>query len=579
MNAEPARSWPRRLDAVRDRAAASFGVTAVSREDCVRTMLTGHRHDAPSYWLQLLVAMGIATLGLVLDSAAVVIGAMLVSPLMGPLVELGMGLAIGSAVLISRALFRTAASVAGVVGGAAILTLLLPFHELTGEIASRTSPTVLDLFVAALCAVMAAYTTLRSTSSSASTAAGAAIAIALVPPLSVVGWGIGTRRWDVTRGAGLLFTANLCAIIFLTVLIFVTFGFDRVKVRAIEEQAAEPARASDRVAARLRELLGSRYGLLLRWLAPLLLVVAVFVPLRHALAEVVWQVRVRRDIQALVERLAPADESVHSAVSVSSHRVTVRLVVLGDATRAKKIEQDLRAGIAKTTEVAPMIDVVAVPDLAVFDKFAAEHETQAPTGPPPPSFPDLNGPRHIVRDYLAGAWPASAAGPLLSWELRLAEAPPASVDVVHFGPALGAAAADLLAHDLTREIGDPVVVVDQVASPEASEAPPEQGASWLPSLLRDARLAERQSSLSICVTVPRVEAHRVLAARLAGAVRAALAGIPDAQRSILVGDHWSSRLSLLPCEPVDAGAPSDAERLTDAASPKRRTTPEPVAAP
>ncbi len=134
-------------------------------------------------------------------------------------------------------------------------------------------------------------------------------------------------------------------------MIFVAFGFERVEVRTLEEQAAEPARSSDRVAARLRALLGSRYGLFVRYFVPLMLVVAVFVPLRHALEEVVWQVRVHGEAQTLVDRLAPPRGSVHSTISVASHRVTVRLVILGDSARAKRIERDLRAGIAKSTDV------------------------------------------------------------------------------------------------------------------------------------------------------------------------------------------------------------------------------------
>jgi glutathione S-transferase len=74
------------------RAAQTLGVDESHRADTVITMLTNNRRRAPGYWIQLLLAMGIATLGLVLNSIAVVIGAMLVSPLMGPIVELGMAM-------------------------------------------------------------------------------------------------------------------------------------------------------------------------------------------------------------------------------------------------------------------------------------------------------------------------------------------------------------------------------------------------------------------------------------------------------------------------------------------------------
>jgi hypothetical protein len=143
--------------------------------------------------------------------------------------------------------------------------------------------------------------------------------------------------------------------------IFAIFGFDLVDVRVLEEPAPEPVRASDRFAARLRALLGSRYGLLLRWFVPPVLVAAVLVPLRRALREVVWQMRVRRDVQVLVDKLAPPDESVHSTVDVGAHGVTVRLLILGDSSRAQRVEEELRAGIAATTDVTATIDVVACP--------------------------------------------------------------------------------------------------------------------------------------------------------------------------------------------------------------------------
>ena len=160
---------------LQDRIAAAFGIYPVDREATVRAMLDRSGRAPAGYWLQLLLAMGIASLGLVLGSTAVVIGAMLISPLMNPIVELGMGLAIGSPFLVLRSSARTGASIVVVVTSAALLTLALPFTEVTSEIAARTSPTALDLLVATLCAIAAAYTSVRPGSDTTSTAAGTAI--------------------------------------------------------------------------------------------------------------------------------------------------------------------------------------------------------------------------------------------------------------------------------------------------------------------------------------------------------------------------------------------------------------------
>jgi uncharacterized membrane protein len=108
-----------------------------------------------------------------------------------------------------RAAIRTIASVGLVVLVATAITWLLPFHEITSELEARTVPSLLDLVVAAACALTAAYTTLRTDADIATTAAGTSVGISLVPPLCACGYGIALQDPAVSRGAALLFTANL----------------------------------------------------------------------------------------------------------------------------------------------------------------------------------------------------------------------------------------------------------------------------------------------------------------------------------------------------------------------------------
>lgn len=129
---------------VQDHVAAMLGVGAAARRDTVVAMLESNARRVPGYWIQLALSTGIATFGLVLNSTAVVIGAMLVSPLMGPLLELGMGFAVGSSLLVLRAALRVVVSVLFVVGGATVITSFVPFHEVTAEVAARTAPTALE---------------------------------------------------------------------------------------------------------------------------------------------------------------------------------------------------------------------------------------------------------------------------------------------------------------------------------------------------------------------------------------------------------------------------------------------------
>ena len=87
-----------------------------------------------SYWLQVVFAAGIATLGLILNSPAVIIGAMLISPLMGPILSLGLSLATGDFVLLARAIANLVLSCTVAISFAVILIFSLPFKEITSEI-------------------------------------------------------------------------------------------------------------------------------------------------------------------------------------------------------------------------------------------------------------------------------------------------------------------------------------------------------------------------------------------------------------------------------------------------------------
>ena len=104
-----------------------------------------------SYWLGIVFSAGIATFGLIQDSPAVIIGAMLISPLMGPIMATGLGLALGDFYLALKAISNLLASITVSVALSAAIVWLLPFHSATGEILSRTDPTLLDLGIAIFC--------------------------------------------------------------------------------------------------------------------------------------------------------------------------------------------------------------------------------------------------------------------------------------------------------------------------------------------------------------------------------------------------------------------------------------------
>ena len=164
---------------------------------------------SPRYLFMTAMSAGIAVLGLLLSSPAVVIGAMLIAPLMGPIIGLGFALAIGDYGWVRGS---AKSLVAGTILGIALCGLIVfvsPLQTITPEIASRTRPNLFDLLVALFSGMAGAYAMIRGR---AGTVVGVAIATALMPPIAVVGFGMATLNWTVFSGALLLFVTNLVTI-------------------------------------------------------------------------------------------------------------------------------------------------------------------------------------------------------------------------------------------------------------------------------------------------------------------------------------------------------------------------------
>ena len=163
------------------------------------------------FLLLVVMATAIATLGLLQSSAPVVIGAMLVSPLLGPIMGIGFGLATIESNLIKRSLVTLAAGTLVAIIVAALIIWLSPIKDVTPEIRARTQPTLIDLGVAVVGGIAGVYAILRKLSG---VMVGVAIATALLPPLSTVAFGLVTGRPDFAMGGGLLFLTNTLAIAF-----------------------------------------------------------------------------------------------------------------------------------------------------------------------------------------------------------------------------------------------------------------------------------------------------------------------------------------------------------------------------
>ena len=190
------------------------------------------------YWLQILFSAGIATLGLVLNSSAVIIGAMLISPLMAPILSQGLALSTGDLTLGVRSFANLFLSTILGVVFPLILVALLPFKNMTPEILARTEPNTLDLVIALFSGAIGSIATCRAVKGIVMSIPGVAIAVALMPPLCVVGYGLAfaltvdaSKGWETAKGGGLLYLTNLVAITFTAMLVFVLLRIDTTKVR------------------------------------------------------------------------------------------------------------------------------------------------------------------------------------------------------------------------------------------------------------------------------------------------------------------------------------------------------------
>jgi uncharacterized hydrophobic protein (TIGR00271 family) len=170
----------------------------------------------------------IATFGLFINSSSVIIGAMLLAPLMQPIVSLSMGVLRQDSSMQTNAIKTIAIGVAAVLGTAALISFFVPMQRLTVEMAGRLSPTILDLFVAIVSGIAAAYA--KNNEKILGSLAGVAIAVALVPPIAVAGVGLGWAEWHMFSSAFLLFVTNLVGIVLAAAMTFMVLGYSPIKI-------------------------------------------------------------------------------------------------------------------------------------------------------------------------------------------------------------------------------------------------------------------------------------------------------------------------------------------------------------
>lgn len=193
------------------------------------------------FFMMIGLATGIATLGLLVNSPAVIIGAMLVAPLMSAIMGLGLAMIQADGKLLRLAASATLRGMLLAIGVGVLAGLFLPVTEITAEIINRTRPNLFDLGVALVSGLAGAYALCRKEMSAS--LPGVAIAAALVPPLGTVGIGLAWTLnvavggaipeqiifpgdgWQIAQGALLLFLTNLVSISAASAFIFFLLGF------------------------------------------------------------------------------------------------------------------------------------------------------------------------------------------------------------------------------------------------------------------------------------------------------------------------------------------------------------------
>ncbi len=230
------------------------------------------------YFTILTLANLIALGGLMINSAPVIIGAMLISPLMGPILSFGFAFVTGDSLVWAKSLRKVVVSVVATVLIASLASYLSPLNEVTREISARTAPNIFDLVIAFLSGTAGAAA-ICTKKNYLTIVPGVAIATAVIPPLSVTGFGIGNGNLSIAAGAFFLFFTNFVAIVLSTCLVFFLYGFR--PILAAEENMKKLKRR-------------------LVYLSLLLLVISV--PLIYTLSRGVAEIKLKRDVETSLKQ-------------------------------------------------------------------------------------------------------------------------------------------------------------------------------------------------------------------------------------------------------------------------------------
>lgn len=286
-----------------------------------------------SFCLMVVVSSAIGTLGLLANSIAAVIGAMIISPLMQPTVGIAYAMVMANRRLLKQATLTAIIGILITVVTAILVAHLIGLRTLNSEILSRTNPNLINLGIAIGAGIAGAFAYTRQ--SVADALPGTAVAVALVPPLCVVGIGLVSGEMRLIQGASILFFTNLIGIIFSGGLVFVFQGYGTI------------AKA--------------RQGLMVTILALLLLGLPLSYQMRHLLASS----NLRSDVEKLIrnQEIIFTDKEIRSLkVASRSDSLLIELAIEAQVNSiSKKQLQSAQAFLSNRLETPVTLRVKLVP--------------------------------------------------------------------------------------------------------------------------------------------------------------------------------------------------------------------------
>ena len=205
----------------------------MDRKGTIQNIKNNKRMRGANAWL-LMCSIMIASLGLDLNSPAVIIGAMLISPLMSPILGIGLGVGINDRETLYISLRHFLIAIGIALFTSTFYFFFTPFGEARGEILARTSPNTLDALVAFFGGVAGIISGSRIDKSNA--IPGVAIATALMPPLCVTGYGIANQEWEFMFNSFYLFFLNATLVALATFLIVRFLRFPMKKYETVREK-------------------------------------------------------------------------------------------------------------------------------------------------------------------------------------------------------------------------------------------------------------------------------------------------------------------------------------------------------